>query len=155
MASVRDNSTCDDGAIPDEALLLHDEPQDEQTAALGRSIARRLALCSRDELRVVDVILERIMKVGRESYAPLDLARDERDWDKEAAEELADTLFYLAARHVAATDRRLERMRCEAADELASTNPVERGLAELRDAAAITTCRRCHGDGFPTCQCAG
>jgi hypothetical protein len=108
--------------------------------ALASSIAIRLPLCSLDELRVIDVILERVLKVGRDSYAPLDLARDERDWGREAADELADALFYLAAREVAATDRRLERLRCEAADEIARTNPVERGLAELRDAKPDFEC---------------
>jgi hypothetical protein len=44
---------------------------------------------------------------------------------------MADALFYLAAHAVAANDRRLERLRCEAADELARTNPVEHGLREL------------------------
>jgi hypothetical protein len=103
--------------------------------ALASSVAIRLPLCSFDELRVLDAILERILKVGRESYAPLDLARDERDWGREAADELADTLFYLAAREVAANDRRLERLRCEAADELKGLTPIERGLRELADNA--------------------
>lgn len=92
--------------------------------ALARSIAARLPMCSLDELRVIDTILERVLKVGRDSYSPLDLARDERDWSAEAAAELADTLFYLAAREVAANDRRLERLRCEAADELRDTEVV-------------------------------
>jgi hypothetical protein len=114
--------------------------------ALASSIAIRLPLCSLDELRVIDVILERVLKIGRDSYAPLDLARDERDWGAEAAAELADTLFYVAAREVAANDRRLERLRCAAADELARANPVEHGLVELRGALVA------HAVG---CRCAG
>lgn len=107
----------------------------DQTArdALARTIAAQLLpRMSRDELRVIDVIATRILRVGRESYEPLDLARDERDWSREASEELADTLFYLAAREVAGGDRRLERLRCEAADEI--HRRVEPGLAELQQA---------------------
>jgi hypothetical protein len=100
--------------------------------ALERSIASSLLpRMSHDELRVLEVIGRRVLELGRESYAPLDLKRDERDWGKEAAEELADTLFYLAAREVAANDRRLERLRCEAADEI--HRRVAPGLKELRD----------------------
>lgn len=105
--------------------------------ALERSIAASLLpRLSHDELRVLDVIGRRIIEVGRESYAPLDLARDERDWGREAAEEIADTLFYLACRDVAASDRRLERLRCEAHDEIHAR--VTPGLRELRDAEATT-----------------
>jgi hypothetical protein len=106
-------------------------PDTTRRDALARTVASRLISLSEDELRVIDVITSRIIGLGRNSYEPLDLARDERDWTKEAAEELADTLFYLAAREVAANDRRIERLRCEAADEIARTNPVEHGLREL------------------------
>ncbi len=115
--------------------MHHDTANDERTAALARTIAARLRMCSHDELRVVDVILERIMKVGRESYLPLDLARDDRDWSKEAADEFADALFYMAAHQVATSDRRLERLRCEAADELvAYTEPACRACGQAIDA---------------------
>jgi hypothetical protein len=106
-------------------------PDTTRRDALARTIASRLLSLSEDELRVIDVVTSRIIGLGRNSYEPLDLARDERDWSKEAAEEMADALFYLAAHAVAANDRRLERLRCEAADELARTNPVEHGLREL------------------------
>lgn len=104
------------------------------TAVLVEKLTAQLHQCSRDELRIVSTILDRVLRVGRESYAPLDLSKEDRDWGKEAQEELADTLFYLAARHVAAEDRRLERMRCERADK---RGPVEAGLRELVEAKAV------------------
>jgi hypothetical protein len=129
------------------------EPQPKSTPdtarrnALENTLRTLLPLLSFDELRVVDVIVTRTLKLGRESYAPLDLARDERDWGKEAAEELADTLFYLACREVSANDRRLERLRCEVADEIAAN--IEPGLRELArvapDENAIDTERFDHG----------
>jgi hypothetical protein len=106
-------------------------PDTTRRDALARTIASRLLSLSEDELRVIDVVTSRIIGLGRSTYEPLDLARDERDWSKEAAEEMADALFYLAAHAVAANDRRLEHLRCEAADELARTNPIEHGLREL------------------------
>jgi hypothetical protein len=111
---------------PDSRSLQHE--------ALLTSAALRLGMLSFDELRVIDTVMERVLKIGRDSYAPLDLARDQRDWGAEAAAELADTLFYLAAREVAANDRRRERLRCEVADEGAAR--VDTGLRELADITA-------------------
>lgn len=121
--------------------------------AIARDICRRICDSRRslDELRVVDQVLAGLER-GADDYGPLDLARDQRDFGKEAAEELRDCLVYLAARAVAENDRRLERLRCEAADEIAAAEDaaarprlwvrdertaVERGLAELRDAEPI------------------
>ncbi len=101
-------------------------------AQLLAEVCGRLEECSHDELRVFDVLSKRVLRLGRRTYPPLDLSRDARDWTAEAAAELADMLFYLGCREVAANDRRLERQRCEAAD--ISRERVEIGLAELRDA---------------------
>lgn len=51
-----------------------------------------------DERAVVlgaSVMLARRIRSGRERYAPLDLANDGRDWEKEALEELVDGAAYL------------------------------------------------------------
>lgn len=97
--------------------------------AIQRCVAARLCSLSIDELRVLDVITTRMVSVGRDSYGPLDLAREERDWKAEQANEYADAIFYGACHEVAANDARLERLRCEAADEIAGR--IEPGLREL------------------------
>ncbi len=89
-----------------------------------------------DELRVLEVLGLRMLKLGRPEYGPLDL-RKPRDWKTMRAEESADRLFYDACDEIATNEERLERLRCEAADELAAANPVEHGLRELVDAAYI------------------
>lgn len=51
-----------------------------------------------DERAVVlgaSVMLARRIRSGRERYAPLNLANDGRDWEKEALEELVDGAAYL------------------------------------------------------------
>lgn len=98
--------------------------------ALANVIASRLHALSHDELRVVDVVVSRMLSIGRESYGPLMLDTTNRDWTAETAAELADAIFYVACRAVAANDARLERLRCEAADERAA-QPVD---TRLRDA---------------------
>jgi len=60
---------------------------------------------------------------GGESLEGLDLERDDRDWDEEAAQECRDLLAYLAMHKVAEQHRRRERLRCEAAGEL-ETKPM-------------------------------
>lgn len=97
--------------------------------ALARSIGVRLELCNEDELRVVDAILGRL-EIGRDRYGYLDLSRA-RDWDAEEAEELLDARIYRACDVIRRRDERLDRLRCEVADELARTNPIELGLREL------------------------
>jgi len=57
-------------------------------------MARRLALCCFDELRVLDIELGRLEK-GRHDYGHLDLSMA-RDWDREEAEELLDARLYRA-----------------------------------------------------------
>lgn len=48
-----------------------------------------------DELEVVGMVIERL-RLGRSRYGQLDLARDERVWSREAAEEVIDGLIYAA-----------------------------------------------------------
>ena len=103
--------------------------------AVLRCVAARLPSLTLDELRVVDTVLSRMIGIGRDHYGQLDLAREQRDWKAEQAAEWADALFYGACHEVAANDRRLERLRCDAADEMARTHPVEFGLAELAELA--------------------
>jgi hypothetical protein len=74
---------------------------DDRCAGLIRWISSQLLSCSEDELRVLARMLERFVP-AREDYGPLDVRRDRRDFGQEAADELADCLFYLCARDVAA-----------------------------------------------------
>lgn len=131
-------STTDEAAGTREPRTLRTDLERARHEALVRTIGARLPAFSVDELRVFDRLFDRVLR-GRVDYGPLDLARDDRDFGAEAADELTDTLFYLCARDVAANDRRLERLRCEAADEIASlhdqrarANLVNAALAELR-----------------------
>lgn len=84
--------------------------------ALQASIINRLPQLSHDELRVFDVQLDRMLRIGRANYAPLDLSQDSRDWSDEIGQELSDALFYLCARHVAREDAKRERRLCSIAD---------------------------------------
>jgi broad specificity phosphatase PhoE len=104
-----------------------------QHGAVLRCIASRLHSLSLDELRVLDVITTRMVAIGRDTYGPLDLSRETRDWKAEQAAEYADSIFYGACHEVAANDARLERLRCEAADEIAGR--IEPGLRELAENA--------------------
>lgn len=63
---------------------------------LDAQLAALLARCSHDEKRVILVQLTRMDK-AREKLGPLDLARDPRDWLKEAAAEIVDLGFYVSA----------------------------------------------------------
>lgn len=106
-----------------------------QREALARIVASRLGDLSHDELRVVDKITSRMIGVGREKYGALVLSRESRDWRNEGSAELADFVFYAACREIAANDARLERLRCEVADE--NAQPVDTrlkaALVEFRD----------------------
>lgn len=62
--------------------------------ALARVIGSRLALCSIDDLRVLDVVLGRL-ELGRQRYGFLDLSKA-RDWEREEAEEHLDAAVYRA-----------------------------------------------------------
>lgn len=93
---------------------------------LASGISARLEQCSLDELRVLDVLLARL-ELGRSRYGHLDLARDQRDFRAEGAEELADLAIYRACDYLAKRDDHRDR--------------IELGLAELRDAEAVTSPR--------------
>ncbi len=57
-----------------------------------------------DERRVLLVLAKRLLD-GQQRYGRLDLANDSRDWRKERAEELADSLIYGAFAEVAAASK--------------------------------------------------
>jgi hypothetical protein len=96
--------------------------------ALSRIVASRLLDLSHDEVRVLDRITTRMM-IGHNQYGRLDLKLEQRDWRAEAEAELVDYLFYSACREISANDARLERLRCDAHDEIHAR--VEPGLREL------------------------
>jgi hypothetical protein len=85
--------------------------------ALVRTLAVRLRLCSEDELRVLDILLRRL-ELGRERYGYLDLSKP-RDWKLEGAEEILDFAIYEACDIQVKRDAARERLRAEAAAELA------------------------------------
>jgi hypothetical protein len=108
--------------------------------AFARNLCARICDDRRthDELRVIDDVLVGLEK-GADLVGPLDLSRDDRDWDEEAAQECRDLLAYLAMDRIARQHRRRERIECESADGVAAR--VEPGLAELRDAEPVTAPR--------------
>lgn len=97
-------------------------------AQLERSVVARLCECSHDEIRVIDRVLQGVEQ-GREDYGPLDLRSDHRLFDREAEQELRDTLFYLAAQYVA------DQARARDARQAEHDRLVESGLTELRRVA--------------------
>lgn len=103
--------------------------------AIARSLCARISDDRRtiDELRVLDVIVQRISGGGFEQYGGMVIAKDSRDFRKEASDEFADALWYMAAHVVSKTDERLERLQCETHDA------VEPHLAELAENAPCTT----------------
>ena len=64
-------------------------------AKTPRELAELFGLLGHDEREVAEFILGRLVG-GRARYGELDLDRDRRDWHREAAEEHADALVYLA-----------------------------------------------------------
>lgn len=61
---------------------------------LERLLAATVHL-NRDEMAVVIEVAEGLCR-GRAIYGPLDMANDQRDWRREAQEELRDCLVYIA-----------------------------------------------------------
>jgi hypothetical protein len=110
--------------------------------ALARSLCARISDDRRtvDELRVLDVIVARISGGGFEQYGGMDLATDTRDFRKEAADEFADALWYMAAHVVAKTDERIERMQCDVHD---AVEPALAELAETTECMTGTDCPSC------------
>lgn len=72
---------------------IYAELSTERCDGLRDDLEARLELCSWDELRVLDVLLNRL-ELGRARYGYLDTARDKRDWKRERAEEGRDWLIY-------------------------------------------------------------
>ena len=98
--------------------------------ALVRNLCARLndERRSEDEIRAVDDFLSGLER-GADTYGPLDVTVDGRDWHEEAAQEHRDLLVYLSAGEVARQHRRRERIECSVADEHRAR--VDRGLHEL------------------------
>jgi len=63
---------------------------------MRKEIDALLDEASPDELGVVLFVCRRLIGIGRANYGPLKLATDERDFDTELDEELADALVYAA-----------------------------------------------------------
>lgn len=101
---------------------------------------------SSDELRAFLVIARRVMTGGRKQYGPLDLATDRRSWSREAADEMADYLWYCAIREVVAADRvkafadALDSAACESSTSGISNTEVE-GVATSNDEQACGCCK--------------
>lgn len=119
---------------------MNSTPKAERDARERSIAAIILPQLNNDELRVLETIGLRMLRIGRETHGPLVLERERRDWKAEAAAELADRLFYDACYEIATNDARLERLRCEAADEIAAR--VGPGLRELAESAPLTLDRR-------------
>lgn len=49
-----------------------------------------------DEVDILETIAQRMLKLGRKSYGPLDIATDKRDFGQERREEIFDALVYSA-----------------------------------------------------------
>lgn len=77
-----------------------DEPTGErETYPAGSQLAlelqRRIALWSHDELRALQVLVDKL-EAGRFGKPPLDIVNDKRDWNAEKRSEAADLLWYVA-----------------------------------------------------------
>jgi hypothetical protein len=68
---------------------------DDQDAAAIANVLAILGALGTDEVRVLLRIARRLA-AGRRSYGLLDIARDPRDFQREAREELEDFLVYTA-----------------------------------------------------------
>lgn len=87
-------------------------------AELVRELQALMWSASIDELRAARMILRRFMGKGRESYGPLVIARDPRNFLDERAEEKADAFFYDVLEELRRYDERRE-----AATEIAGSAP--------------------------------
>lgn len=78
------------------------------SAAADPTVAELVAVVDElgpEERRVLLALARRLL-TGQRAYGRLDLARDERDWRRERAEELADALVYQTIGELAATIQR-------------------------------------------------
>jgi hypothetical protein len=73
---------------------------DDAREATERALDATCADLGDQELQVLVVLARRLLQ-GQEAYGRLDLARDARDFQRERAEELQDTLVYTAIAEVA------------------------------------------------------
>ena len=72
---------------------------------LRRDIAGECAKLGGDELEVLRHIARRLVVGGRQ-YGALSLDTDDRDWNREAEEELVDAMVYRACRSIVAERQR-------------------------------------------------
>jgi hypothetical protein len=71
-------------------------------ADLNRALRSTCAELGDEEIAVLGVLARRLL-LGQKQYGLLNLADADRDWRKERAEELADSLVYGAFSEIAAT----------------------------------------------------
>ena len=81
------------------------------------SIAAHCAQLGADELDLLEHIARRLVMGGR-TYGPLNLETDNRDWDREAEEELVDAMVYRTARTLVRSRRAQEPHRVHHAEML-------------------------------------
>lgn len=105
----------------------HHGDDETRRDALARSLCARICRADRteDELRVVDVLLEGIER-GFAEHGGLRLDIETRDFTDELDQELCDGLFYICARAAKRRAERLERLRCDAADEIEAAQGLRR-----------------------------
>ena len=65
---------------------------------------------SHDELRVFRFMGRRMIDIGHVKYGPLNLAKHDRIWSREMAQESADRLFYAQCQEIAKEDKRAENV---------------------------------------------
>lgn len=97
-----------------------------------------------DAVRVVELIVQRL-RFGQETYGPLDLRTNPRDWKAEANEEFLDGAIYMSMRslqrpidreiaQLKETIRELER----AGDAVGARAATMKFTAKVRERAGIT-----------------
>lgn len=99
--------------------------EEMRRVAIARQVCSLIMTGSLDEVRVMQWIASRVLGGGAEQYGRLSLARDGRDFRNEAADELADAIFYFACDYLKREDARRELLRAEAAAEM-TRMPIER-----------------------------
>jgi hypothetical protein len=105
---------------PDSGLNRGEPSADMQRARRRACRARPRARAWRLELLV---LLAQRVHIGRRRYGPLDVARDRRDFGREALEELADACFYVPAAVLRAQRPRGQRRRPAGARGRRETTP--------------------------------
>lgn len=94
-------------------------------STLEQSLIADIPRLSEDEQKFVRYILDRVLIVGRRSYSPWVAANDTRDMKREAADEAADHVVYVAMDAVMRAVRKRDRVDAFiAAAELAEMSPV-------------------------------